>query len=429
MNKNHFGMALTARSAAVVLAASVAFAGAPQLAYAVSSSELQAQLDSARAELTKLSAQTDKSAEALTKTTESINGLQEDIDQTNTDIANTKKELGQRQEELSAIIVDNYKHPTSFLSIITGAHGYSQLVSRVHYANVVANKQQDVIDGVRTTQQNLEDQQNDLKKQKAELEKLADSQKKQTQSYQAAQNKQQAYVNSLETDVREALEAEEAARKEAERKEAERLAAQQAAEDEQREQQQASAAQQSQAQGQQQKQTQEQQGPATPAQESSTSHAEGSASSSSQEESTSSSKEESGGQHSVASSSSSVKRAAVAAAMTQLGKAYSYTPSAANPGSSFNCSGLVWWAYEQAGVSIPHGQRRGMFPSVYKSGTWTSDPSQLAVGDLVFYGSPYSTNHVGMYIGGGQIIHASYSGVEIRNVKYSGSFIGGGSIL
>ena len=87
--------------------------------------------------------------------------------------------------------------------------------------------------------------------------------------------------------------------------------------------------------------------------------------------------------------------AAVAAALSKVGAAYVY--GAAGP-NSFDCSGLTSWAWAQAGVSIPRtsGGQAGL-PSV--------PLSELQPGDLVTYYSPVS--HVAMYIGNGQIIHAS----------------------
>ena len=66
--------------------------------------------------------------------------------------------------------------------------------------------------------------------------------------------------------------------------------------------------------------------------------------------------------------------------------------------NAFDCSGLTSWAWAQAGVSIPRtsGGQAGL-PSV--------PLSELQPGDLVTYYSPVS--HVAMYIGNGQVVHAS----------------------
>lgn len=86
-------------------------------------------------------------------------------------------------------------------------------------------------------------------------------------------------------------------------------------------------------------------------------------------------------------------------AMAQVGEPYQW---AAEGPSSWDCSGLTMMAWREAGVSIPRssGSQIGAGVRVSKS--------QLQPGDLVFYYSPIS--HVGIYIGGGQIVHATHPG-------------------
>jgi peptidoglycan DL-endopeptidase CwlO len=87
---------------------------------------------------------------------------------------------------------------------------------------------------------------------------------------------------------------------------------------------------------------------------------------------------------------------AVDFAMDQIGDAYVY--GAAGP-DAWDCSGLTMGAWGAAGVSLPHSSSAQM-----SSGTPVSS-NELQPGDLVFYYQPVS--HVGMYIGNGQIVHAS----------------------
>lgn len=95
---------------------------------------------------------------------------------------------------------------------------------------------------------------------------------------------------------------------------------------------------------------------------------------------------------------------AIAAARSQLGVPYRW--AAASPGSGFDCSGLVMYAYGQAGRSLPHSSR-----ALY-SMTQRLSADQLQPGDLVFGGSP--VHHVGLYVGGGLMIHAPHSGDVVR---------------
>ncbi len=103
---------------------------------------------------------------------------------------------------------------------------------------------------------------------------------------------------------------------------------------------------------------------------------------------------------------------AVAAAMTRLGDPYVW--GASGP-SYFDCSGLVLWAWAQAGVSLPH------FSGAQYSSTTQIPMSDLQPGDLVF---PYDPGeHVAMYIGGGDIIEAPYTGAVVHVVPLSGFFV------
>ncbi|MFD9792301.1 NlpC/P60 family protein [Streptomyces sp. NPDC059070] len=95
--------------------------------------------------------------------------------------------------------------------------------------------------------------------------------------------------------------------------------------------------------------------------------------------------------------------AAVAYAYAALGKPYVW--GATGP-SSYDCSGLTQAAWNAAGVSLP----RTTYTQI-NSGTRVSR-SQLAPGDLVFFYSGIS--HVGLYIGGGQMIHAPHPGAPVR---------------
>jgi cell wall-associated NlpC family hydrolase len=89
--------------------------------------------------------------------------------------------------------------------------------------------------------------------------------------------------------------------------------------------------------------------------------------------------------------------------MTQVGVAYQF--AAASPGVAFDCSGLTMWAWAQAGVGLPH-QSAAQYASVPHVPASAAQP-----GDLIFYYSPIS--HVGLYIGGGQMVHASMPGVGV----------------
>jgi cell wall-associated NlpC family hydrolase len=99
---------------------------------------------------------------------------------------------------------------------------------------------------------------------------------------------------------------------------------------------------------------------------------------------------------------------AVEWAMAQLGKPYQW--GGTGP-ASFDCSGLTMEAWEAAGVAIPR----------IAADQYIHDPhvalTALVNGDLVFYASsakPTSIYHVAMYLGGGRMVNAPYTGQVVR---------------
>jgi peptidoglycan DL-endopeptidase CwlO len=89
-------------------------------------------------------------------------------------------------------------------------------------------------------------------------------------------------------------------------------------------------------------------------------------------------------------------------AMKYLGVPYVWGGS--TPGG-FDCSGLVIYVYEQLGISLPH-----YAAAQYGFGTAVSR-DQLQPGDLVFFDG---LNHVGIYIGGGEMVHAPETGDVVK---------------
>lgn len=94
--------------------------------------------------------------------------------------------------------------------------------------------------------------------------------------------------------------------------------------------------------------------------------------------------------------------------ITGLGRPYSR--GAAGPGA-FDCSGFTRWAWQAAGVDLPH----------YSGAQWAQTDhiavEDLQPGDIVFYWGPGERgdpSHVGLYVGDGQMVHAPGSGRSVR---------------
>ena len=404
MNLKRTAPTVGKRLVVTVVTAGLLFAASPTAALAASSSDLQAQLQQAEAQTAKYQEQANNAFAELEQ-------LQAQLEDTRAQIASTQEEVSQKQTELDAAqetlagrVSSNYKTGgVSLVSIIFDSSSFEDLVSRVYYANRVAESDAEVISQVQGVQAELAAKQNELESQQEEQQRLVDNAQAKAGEIQCALEQQQSYVSSLSSEVQEALAAEEAQR----RAEAEAAA-----------------------------------------------NAGGNAGSNNAGSNNSGSSNNSGGNSGSNGNSSSGSNSnsgshssgnqdfgsgisgAIAAAKSQLGVSYSWAGNAI-PGQEFDCSGLVWWAYKKAGISIPRGQRmsngRGnsMIGWCLDGGGWTTDQSQLQAGDLMFWGGGVnSTTHVGMCIGGGLMIHSNWGGVEIASVYYSsGSFVGGGPIV
>lgn len=118
----------------------------------------------------------------------------------------------------------------------------------------------------------------------------------------------------------------------------------------------------------------------------------------------------------------------VTLAAQYLGCRYSYGSSGP---SSFDCSGFTSYIYKQFGITLNRSAS-----GQTQNGTYVSR-SELQAGDLVLFrhsGSSKAATHVGIYVGGGQFIHASTNDYQVRydnldSAYYSGIFIGGRHVV
>ncbi|MGB7363169.1 MAG: C40 family peptidase [Rhodococcus sp. (in: high G+C Gram-positive bacteria)] len=98
----------------------------------------------------------------------------------------------------------------------------------------------------------------------------------------------------------------------------------------------------------------------------------------------------------------SAAQAAVQAAESKIGAPYVY--GAAGP-SAFDCSGLMQWAYQQAGIDLPRTSYQQAAAGVPVS------LNNLQPGDIVSF---YGGSHSGMYVGNGNVVHASTESQPVK---------------
>ena len=93
---------------------------------------------------------------------------------------------------------------------------------------------------------------------------------------------------------------------------------------------------------------------------------------------------------------------AVKAAESKIGAPYSYGSAGPN---AFDCSGLIYWSYKQAGKNIPRD-------SYGQLGGGRSIPiSDLQAGDIVIYNGG---SHAALYIGNGKVVHSVNYGIPVK---------------
>ena len=407
------------RAVAAGLALSLAGASvlAPLSAAAAPSDSLEAQVTEAQEKLADLTYELELAQAEADTTALDLADTQDRIEELETQVAETSEQLDAAQADLSSKAVQSYKSgAVTLIDIIFSSSSFDELASRLFYANKVAEAEADRVSTVRELQESLAAQKSELTSREDELTGLLADQSADAAALEAARNETSSYVNGLSGELAEALAAERAAAAEVVRESEENSA------------------------------------PATDNGGSTPADDEGSAEGSGNEDNGNNGGAGNGGATtpsapstdpdptpstpdpdpapSVPAGSGNLSQGQrstiIAAARSQLGCAYDYGTMI--PGVSFDCSGLTTYCYSLAGVSIPRSSAT-QYRTVKNAGNLKTDASQLVAGDLVFYQTGGTIRHVAIYIGGGNVIHASdYStGVITSGLYYSSGFCGGGS--
>lgn len=359
-------VALAITLAAAALATLVA-TGAPALGTPAQIREKRAEAKRVEAEIRQLDIRLEQAIEAYNGATLRLRQLEAAIDQNQRRLAIAKAAYRRAQRNLEQRLVTLYTEgEQTTLEVILGATSLDDLLERLDAADRISHEDARIVAQVRAARAEIAARERELERDRAAQRTLVAQRKAQKQSVEAQLAERRRLAASIKDEIAR-LQAEEAARQRRLREEA--LRRQQAT-----------------------------QAQATVV----------------QVPSTLSSPDGMG-----AAPSSSIGSAVVRAALSQLGVPYVW--GGASP-SGFDCSGLVVWAFAQAGrPGLPHytGALWGMgVPVPY---------SQLAPGDLVFF---YGGSHMGIYIGGGQFVHAPHTGdvVKISDMSpgsyYASVFLG-----
>lgn len=354
----------------------------------------QADVDSAAARLSVLGGQLSDIQSQLQSATDDVVNTSRDLSAKQSEVEQTHGDLEVKKNELSEIMRSNYKQGSaSALDFILGSTSIDDLVSRVTYMDKVSKQRADVIASVKSLEEQLKQEEAELEDKQEQQSAKVELLQTQASEYDSRVSEAMSYYNSLDSALQQQV-----AEAAIEQNNSAVSTAVQAAKDAN------DRASESQNAGQQAPSEQESKDqadhdtetvpvPTTPSNKSDSTPANSSSS----------------------NSASSIGGGGVSTALAQIGKPYVYGATGPN---SFDCSGLVCYSFGYA-----RGRTTGaMISSLQASGDWKSDISQLSYGDLIFtdYG------HVGIYLGGGTMVHAPRPGYSVCTTNVW-SCIGGGS--
>jgi peptidoglycan DL-endopeptidase CwlO len=320
-----------------------------------------------KAEAARIAARIDQLNGVVEQYAEQANAAQIELDGINAQVADTtakvaaaQAEVDQHQGELRSYAVDAYVRGSDDEEALayTGASDVSVASQRAGYLAAAAGNRQQLIDTLNSTEQDLQVVIGQLNDQKAAAEATTEQISGAKSQAQSAVNEQQALKSQTDAELNQLVAAQQAA-EQAARDAAARQAAVAAAAAAQR--------------------------PAPPVATRSTTSA--------------------GGETPNPGPASGSAGTAVSTALAQVGKPYSYGASGPD---SFDCSGLVAYAWSAAGVGLPHNT------NAQYAATRHVSISDLQPGDIVYYNG---FEHDALYIGNGQVVHAPHTGSYVQVVS------------
>jgi cell wall-associated NlpC family hydrolase len=352
-------------------------------------------VDEKRAEAARIQNQLEEQGTKVSIAVERFNRAQLELERIKGSMAQTESDLRRSDERVklvkgrlaqAAVVAYTHGGTNSMLSRLARSNDHTQLVARRQYLQVAAADQRAIIGELRSAKEDLTEVRTKLTAEEKDAEDAADEAASLRRETIAAEDAQRAILNRVQGELADLVAAEAARRAQ---EEAARQPAPVAA---------AAAA-----------------SPASP-------------SAPAAERAAPAPTAGSGAGPQVAAKAaptaapppSSKAAIAVAEAEKQIGKPYVYGGSGPD---SFDCSGLTAWAWKAAGVYLSHSAYDQYFET-------TRVPiDQVQPGDLLFFGKDgvESIHHNAIYVGGGQMIEASQTGVPIRYRGWrAGDLVGAG---
>jgi len=335
----------------------------------------RAELARIQAELSSIEGQVEQAAEAYNGAQYELGQVQDRIDANQRQSVQTQKDLVASREVLASRLRALYASPDpSLVEVLINSGSITAAADQMQLLDRVGQQDAQVVGGLRAQKARLAELKVQLEKDRATAAAAVEAREREKARAEALQAEHERIMNSASAELRQLIEAE----KERERQEA----AAQAALARQR----AAAA------------------SSATATVAPTAVSGGEASSGSS----------GGSAPSTPLPSGTGNAAAASIAMQYLGVPYVW--GGASP-SGFDCSGLASYAYAQIGKSVPH----------YTGAIWAAFPKvpsdQLEPGDMVFFNG---LGHMGIYIGGGQYVHAPHTGdvVKVSSLGDRSDYVG-----
>lgn len=362
--RKRLGLALAA-AAVAALAVSTASLSAPQAV-----EDKRSEAEAVLAQIQQIDTELEHVVDDYNAATERFDALEAELQDAKRHVGLAKRTNKVAQQNLSDRLVALYVNggESNTLEIILGAESLDDLLDRVDAANRVSDQDSRIVAAVRDARKALAKEQRRVEKALAEQEQVVAERAAQREQIEAQLAERQALYSSIEDQIQDLI-AEEKARQERLAREAQRRL------------------------------EVTQNGAAT-----------GEAATETEAAPVASDSGSSSSGTSVPAPPPGQYGGVAGIALQYLGVPYQW--GGMSP-SGFDCSGLVAYAYAQAGVSLPHNAA-----AQYGYGTPVSR-DQLQAGDIVFFNG---LGHNGIYIGGGLFVHSPHTGDVVKVSSLSDSW-------